>query len=88
MNGGGSTPVCGSDGITYSNQCQIISKQCQGVSILIKHIGPCPGLYIFYITNIILIMKYNIDNEKTKFMIIFNLEFIEYHKIEFKYLKE
>ncbi|XP_072749788.1 SPARC-related modular calcium-binding protein 2 isoform X4 [Anoplolepis gracilipes] len=42
MNGGGSIPVCGSDGITYSNQCQIISKQCQGISILIKHTGPCP----------------------------------------------
>ncbi|XP_011636194.1 SPARC-related modular calcium-binding protein 2 [Pogonomyrmex barbatus] len=42
MNGGGSMPMCGSDGITYSNQCQVISKQCQGMSVLIKHSGPCP----------------------------------------------
>ncbi|XP_043518013.1 SPARC-related modular calcium-binding protein 2 isoform X2 [Frieseomelitta varia] len=42
MSNGASTPVCGSDGVTYSSQCQVISKQCQGMSILIKHTGPCP----------------------------------------------
>ncbi|XP_066596959.1 SPARC-related modular calcium-binding protein 2 isoform X2 [Prorops nasuta] len=42
MNGGSNTPVCASDGVTYPNQCQMISRQCQGVSILIKHTGPCP----------------------------------------------
>ncbi|XP_076758691.1 SPARC related modular calcium binding-like protein magu isoform X3 [Xylocopa sonorina] len=42
MSDGASTPVCGSDGVTYSSQCQVISNQCQGMSILIKHTGPCP----------------------------------------------
>ncbi|XP_043801614.1 SPARC-related modular calcium-binding protein 1 isoform X4 [Apis laboriosa] len=42
MNDGASTPVCGSDGVTYSSHCRVISKQCQGMSILIKHTGPCP----------------------------------------------
>ncbi|XP_017886005.1 SPARC-related modular calcium-binding protein 2 isoform X2 [Ceratina calcarata] len=42
MSEGASTPVCGSDGVTYSSQCRVISKQCQGMSILIKHTGPCP----------------------------------------------
>ncbi|XP_043277125.1 SPARC-related modular calcium-binding protein 2 isoform X2 [Venturia canescens] len=35
-------PVCGSDGETYPSQCQVVSKQCQGESLLIKHSGPCP----------------------------------------------
>ncbi|XP_015184579.1 PREDICTED: SPARC-related modular calcium-binding protein 2 isoform X2 [Polistes dominula] len=39
-----SEPVCGSDGVTYPSQCQVISKQCQGESILIKHTGPCPEM--------------------------------------------
>ncbi|XP_043494790.1 SPARC-related modular calcium-binding protein 2 isoform X1 [Polistes fuscatus] len=39
-----SAPVCGSDGVTYPSQCQVISKQCQGESILIKHTGPCPEM--------------------------------------------
>ncbi|XP_028982450.1 SPARC-related modular calcium-binding protein 2 isoform X2 [Diachasma alloeum] len=42
MSDGASTPVCGSDGVTYSSQCQVVSRQCQGESILIKHTGPCP----------------------------------------------
>ncbi|XP_034943987.1 SPARC-related modular calcium-binding protein 2 [Chelonus insularis] len=42
MYGGSTTPVCGSDGVTYSSQCQVISRQCHGESILIKHPGPCP----------------------------------------------
>jgi len=51
MNGGANIPVCGSDGITYPTQCQVISKQCHGVSVLIKHSGPCPGLYFYYYNN-------------------------------------
>ncbi|XP_057330893.1 SPARC-related modular calcium-binding protein 2 isoform X3 [Microplitis mediator] len=42
MFGGSNTPVCGSDGVTYPSQCQVISRQCEGESILIKHKGPCP----------------------------------------------
>lgn len=33
--------VCGSDGVTYPDQCKFISKQCEGASLLIKHTGPC-----------------------------------------------
>ncbi|XP_046733851.1 SPARC-related modular calcium-binding protein 2 isoform X2 [Diprion similis] len=33
--------VCGSDGVTYPDQCKFISKQCEGASLLIKHSGPC-----------------------------------------------
>lgn len=41
-------PVCGSDGVTYPSQCQVVSRQCQGESLLIKHPGPCPGNGSFF----------------------------------------
>lgn len=40
--GGNIVPVCGSDGVTYPSECQIISKQCQGEDISVKQSGPCP----------------------------------------------
>lgn len=51
---GTNVAVCGSDGITYPNRCEVISRQCQGASILIKHTGPCPGktILFFYFINI------------------------------------
>ncbi|XP_011303200.1 SPARC-related modular calcium-binding protein 1-like [Fopius arisanus] len=35
------TPVCGTDGITYSSYCQLISKQCKGESVLVNYVGSC-----------------------------------------------
>lgn len=39
---GTNVAVCGSDGISYPNRCEVISRQCQGASVFIKHTGSCP----------------------------------------------
>lgn len=59
MFGKSDTPVCGSDGVTYPSQCQVISRQCEGESILIKHKGPCPGNSIIYFVINYIIIKNN-----------------------------
>ncbi|XP_048515303.1 SPARC-related modular calcium-binding protein 2 isoform X2 [Athalia rosae] len=41
MSGRAGVAVCGSDDVTYPDQCKFISKQCEGAPLLIKHTGPC-----------------------------------------------
>ena len=36
--------VCGSDGVTYGDQCQLKTIACrQGQVITVKHVGQCHG---------------------------------------------
>ncbi|NXI04242.1 AGRIN protein, partial [Pachycephala philippinensis] len=38
------TKVCGSDGVTYGDQCQLLTIACrQGQHITVKHVGQCHG---------------------------------------------
>ncbi|NXB18675.1 AGRIN protein, partial [Rhagologus leucostigma] len=38
------TKVCGSDGVTYGDQCQLLTIACrQGQRITVKHVGQCHG---------------------------------------------
>ncbi|XP_060127702.1 ovomucoid-like isoform X2 [Zootoca vivipara] len=36
-------PVCGTNGVTYSNKCALCAEQAAGVHVHIKHDGECKG---------------------------------------------
>ncbi|XP_067572597.1 agrin isoform X4 [Pseudorca crassidens] len=43
--GANATKVCGSDGVTYGDECQLRTIACrQGLDISIQSLGPCQGL--------------------------------------------
>ncbi|XP_023315420.1 SPARC-related modular calcium-binding protein 1 isoform X3 [Trichogramma pretiosum] len=35
------TAICGSDGVTYPNQCSLASQRCLGLAVTMRHQGPC-----------------------------------------------